>query len=1145
MMRASVRWGLIYLLEAVALLLALAIFALGAAMWRLSQGPVELELFRSQAQAQLADIFEGEFVALGRLEARYVADGGYIRISAHDVAVAEADGDVVVRAPVIELGMALDQLALGRLALIDANVVGGSVALVRRADGAIGAGLGSVARVAAQAERASGGGFDAQRLFETLRDPRNGPDAIARLRRVRIENASLRLVDEVTGLSFIVDEARASYLRNASGLQLDMSGLVVTSSGFAPISLQLDAGADLDRLFLDMQARNLSPRALAPQQGRMAAISAVDAPIDLSVQIDAEAGFGLRQARFELTARDGSIEVGDTVGRFRGARLSASFDPAAGALRIREASLDSDVLEASFAGRISNMRDYVGALPTRGDFELLSPGGRLDLDGVFEAPPEWTMIDAAGEIDIAERRAEFDWLNLDIGAAGLRVSGEGFLSQTEDGRWLPNLRLSGPITGVFGPRDALVYWPLALADGAREWVDERVIDARVTNVRLDVDLNAGAIEAGVLDNERLTLSFDFSNASFRYISTMTPVTDGAGSAILRGNAFEAVMTQGRIGDLELIEGVADIPRLNPKGALARFAGRGRGSAEDMLHLIDEEPMGFPTEYGVDPASIGGAGLIEFAILRPMYSEVPPEDILYEIDGVFSDISAPTGFGDLALTDAVVTLTANNEQLTAEGDGLLLGAPVSLYWIEDFGLEEGAPSTRFEIGADIDARTFDALGLPVRRFLDGPMRVEAATRGDGLDFTSIELTADLAEAAIELPGGVWSKPPGLAAQGDLTFLLNAEGGASIAELSARSDGLEFDGRVEVDPERGPTLLRLDRLYVDGAMDMTGRVALEEEGGLDVRLEGGYLDARDLVSQLLQPSEGEPFGVAMSLDIDLDRVLFSDAIALSEVALTAQTGRQGVRRFSFGGQGESGEVEARFAAVEEGGAREFYMAAPSAGRLLGLFGWPDYAVGGEVRMLGEAPPYGSEGALSARLEVTDLTLVQAPILARILAAGSLEGLGALLSGEGIAFDRIDGDILWEDGLLTLGEFRAAGPSLGVTGAGAVDFGGRQAGVDGTIVPAYTLNSFLGGIPLIGGLLVSRPGEGVIGVTFSVEGPFDGVTVIANPLSALAPGVLRRIFEGAAGDRAIDLRERRNVDPLEPPVDLGEAEDGPEPE
>jgi hypothetical protein len=54
-------------------------------------------------------------------------------------------------------------------------------------------------------------------------------------------------------------------------------------------------------------------------------------------------------------------------------------------------------------------------------------------------------------------------------------------------------------------------------------------------------------------------------------------------------------------------------------------------------------------------------------------------------------------------------------------------------------------------------------------------------------------------------------------------------------------------------------------------------------------------------------------------------------------------------------------------------------------------------------------------------------------------------------------------------------------------------------------------LGAIPLLGDVLTSREGEGILGTTYSVSGDADEPEISVNPLSMLTPGILRRIFEG----------------------------------
>jgi hypothetical protein len=192
--------------------------------------------------------------------------------------------------------------------------------------------------------------------------------------------------------------------------------------------------------------------------------------------------------------------------------------------------------------------------------------------------------------------------------------------------------------------------------------------------------------------------------------------------------------------------------------------------------------------------------------------------------------------------------------------------------------------------------------------------------------------------------------------------------------------------------------------------------------------------------------------------------------------------------------------------------------------------------------------------------DFTLERMPLLARVLAAGSLQGLAGLLSGQGIDFDQLDAEFVWQNATLAMREARGVGPSLGVTWTGLADFEASRVDVDGTILPSYGVNSVLGSLPVFGELFTGRQGEGVIGVTFSVSGLFDQTRVTANPLSALAPGVFRRMFEGTSAERELNALEARRradeaeasgldpegpqLEPVPDPGDEGDEGDGQEP-
>ena len=148
----------------------------------------------------------------------------------------------------------------------------------------------------------------------------------------------------------------------------------------------------------------------------------------------------------------------------------------------------------------------------------------------------------------------------------------------------------------------------------------------------------------------------------------------------------------------------------------------------------------------------------------------------------------------------------------------------------------------------------------------------------------------------------------------------------------------------------------------------------------------------------------------------------------------------------------------------------------------------------------------------VRLRDFQVVRLPAMARLLSSvGSLTGLAETLNGEGIGFQSLDAQLVYANDRVSFTEGRMAGPSLGLTGAGSYNLARDNLDIDGVLAPSPGLNlSVLGNVPVLGDLLVSRRGEGVFGMTYAINGHAGAPRVSVNPVSALTPGILRRIFE-----------------------------------
>jgi hypothetical protein len=68
-----------------------------------------------------------------------------------------------------------------------------------------------------------------------------------------------------------------------------------------------------------------------------------------------------------------------------------------------------------------------------------------------------------------------------------------------------------------------------------------------------------------------------------------------------------------------------------------------------------------------------------------------------------------------------------------------------------------------------------------------------------------------------------------------------------------------------------------------------------------------------------------------------------------------------------------------------------------------------------------------------------------------------------------------------------------------------------IAGTVVPACGLSRAFNNVPIIGDILSGgNYNEGIFGVTYAMSGTLADPQIRMNPMSALAPGILRRLFD-----------------------------------
>lgn len=87
------------------------------------------------------------------------------------------------------------------------------------------------------------------------------------------------------------------------------------------------------------------------------------------------------------------------------------------------------------------------------------------------------------------------------------------------------------------------------------------------------------------------------------------------------------------------------------------------------------------------------------------------------------------------------------------------------------------------------------------------------------------------------------------------------------------------------------------------------------------------------------------------------------------------------------------------------------------------------------------------------------------------------------------------------------------MGITANGSYDLYYDDIDISGVVAPAYSLNSFIGKIPLVGNLLSGKDGT-VFAANYKIKGNIEDPQISLNPLSALSPSSLKDMLSSIFG-------------------------------
>lgn len=1073
-----------------------ATLALGAFIaWRAQSGPVDLgwaaPAFKSAANAAA---FDGAVRRIGAISLEKLDDQGGWRLTFADLRLGKAKSETTASVPLLSADLYLRDFLTGKAGPRRIVFDGPELRIVRRADRRIKFDFGEASGERTNVIASLTGGAYFREAFER-----------AELRRVHIN-----FVDEGSGRTWRGENASAFLARSADGYEAALDATFDIGGAPASVAFKADyaVGADLINATLDLKS--------APVGDLIAMF--YEAPPDLFTSlVSGRAGLRVRgdgtvtASAIDLAAGQGAVRLGATPVDVEKIGVRAAFDPKRNAFDIERASVVSSLGEGAVSGEAQLFLIEGTRRIDRIAFDLESSGFVVAAPGLFPAPLVIDSAAATGSYAVAARA--LDLTSLEAAADGLSLSG-GVAVARDKGR-SPAVKGALKLDGALDVPRLLAIWPERLAEGARRFVDERVHAAAFSALDFRIDLPAGAVGAdGVVPDAAMSLSFIADAAVVEFAPGMTPLSGVRGRGVLRGNSFRFDAERGAANGVSVSEGLVDIPVIAPKGELARFSFRARGDAENIMTVLAQPPLAILKETKLAPSQFSGAVDARVTISRPNLAVAPPDS--YRYDGVarFTGLGVDAVFNDVDLRAASGVLTLKTDGIAVKGKGELASAPVDFDWRQRF--YGGGDRTLLTLEGVADSEAADLFGVPSRQFLQGDVGFKAVAKGDLNAFRTLDVEADFENAAIVVEQLDWLKPRGVPAKGRAGLAFSAEG-VSVRDIAVAGDGLGLQGEASFLPGGALAAASLPVFRLDGAADLSLSAGRSPAGALQITATGRRLNAGAMVRALVDGGAGaagdgrEP---DLTVTARIERVDLRNAASWRDASLDFRRSGGAIEALNLSAIDDGQKtLSVTMRPTGDGAITDQTVDARTENLgafMTGVFGVTSIKDGrGHLTLdlsAGEGAPR------PGTLEASGLRVVNAPVLAKIFAAGSLTGLADLVNGEGIEFTSAAARFSIDRGRVRVSEARATGPSVGLTAQGSFGAGGAgEFDLSGAVAPAYGVNSILGRTPVIGGLFVNREGEGLLALAYTIDGPAAEPRVTVNPLSALAPGVLRRMFEG----------------------------------
>lgn len=1101
--------------------------AFGALWWRLASGPIELDIATPWLAEAIADNFGGKHsVTIGGTQIER-DERGRTALRIRNIVVRDADGITVASAPKADIGLSGMSLLQGRVRAESLNLVGAELSVRIEVDGKVTVFAGANTRPIAVATspvvpKLPAGSKTPPPILsqDTIPDSEDvaaiftwidglgvsGLDGHG-LGELGLRNGNLTVDDQRSGKRWTFSHINVSLSRAELGGVLfriesdDQERPWQISAAVRPLEGGVRA------VGIEARQVSLNDILLAARLGNGTLESSL--PLSASLRAEFSSNGSLKNARGQILAEAG--EIHDT----RDPNSNVTIEHAD--IRFSWDDVQQVVL-APFQVQINGNQFTLlaRARPAEpGIWSIALDRGDPVIDPVIFPAKADTKQEAfalnrvvlRGRLDLAHKRVVLE--NGDIGRTDVRADHNMAVALNGGFDWsAPDPRLTFGVAGTRMPFSVMKrLWPVFAAPRVRRWVDQRMTGGTAERVLIagNAPLSAMTEKSVPFNDEALSIEIETTGTTVQPVAKLPAIHDADLSLRVTGRTARLSLGRGTIEvapgrRLNIADGSFEIADTHdvPPHALTRF--RIDGSVGAAAALLAYEPLRSPASAMLDPAKTRGSVAAQVVVNLDLGRD-EVQNVAYAVK---ADLGNFVGDGLLVghkVEAQALHVEADSRQFDVKGETRINGTPVAL----EFHQSAGDPLADLRLHAVLDDAARRRLGINFGAAVSGNIPVTLAGRVGADDSKNqLNVDADFTAAKVDelLPG--WAKPAGRPAH--VTFsLMKTPKSTRFDNLTVESqDGLA-KGSVEIDSDGDLVSANFPVFALSSGDQVSLRADRGTDGALRVHLRGEVYDGREFIKSVLgsEAPNAKQKKTDLDLEVKIGAVAGNNGEALRGLDLKLSRRAGHIRSFNMKAKiGRDAPLIGELRLRTRDNHQVLYLETDDAGALFRFTDFYPRMYGGKMWMAMDPPTKDNTPQLGV-LNVQNFVVRGEAALDRVMSNAPDKVRSAVEFTEmRTEFTRTPGRMTIRDGLVR-------GPAVGATIDGQIDLVRDDMRLHGTFVPLYGLNNMFGKIPIVGLFLGGGSNEGLVGITYEASGPPGSPHIAVNPISAVAPGLLRKFI------------------------------------